>query len=180
MKHLIAIALLSVTTAPALAQSSASYRIESRAFNAGGHPQQGTVLASAGYRITLDAIGDGVVGVGRASASFRLEGSFTAVYGPPGEVTGLHLKVKDTIRWDPEPSAGTYALYRNSLGDLASGDAGQCLATNIALPLAPVPDVPAPGDGHFFLVTARNRLDEEGTKGYRSSGAERPNPDPCP
>ena len=32
----------------------------------------------------------------------------------------------------------------------------------------------------FYLVTARNRLGEEGTKGYRSPGIERPNDAPCP
>ncbi len=30
------------------------------------------------------------------------------------------------------------------------------------------------------LVTARNRLGEEGTRGFRSSGAERPGLSPCP
>jgi len=180
MKHAIAIVLFLLAPLPVLAQSSASYQLESSALNAGGNPRQGTLLTSAGYRVTLDAIGDSVVGVGLASASFQLAGSFTAAYRPPGEVSGVRFKIKDTIRWDPEASAGNYALYRNSLTDLASGDTGQCLGTGIVLPLAPVSDVPAPGAGHFFLVTAHNRLDEEGTKGYRSSGAERPNLAPCP
>ena len=30
------------------------------------------------------------------------------------------------------------------------------------------------------LVTARNRLTEEGTKGFTSAGAQRSNPAPCP
>jgi len=180
MKHMIAIVLVSLSTAQALAQSSASYEIESSAFNAGGNPRQGTVLTSAGYRITLDAIGDGVVGVGLASASFQLAGSFTAAYRPPGEVTGVRFKVKDTIRWSPEASAGTYGLYRNAFSSLASGDTGQCLEADIVLPLAAVADVPLPDAGYFFLITARNRIEEEGTKGYRSGGAERPNFAPCP
>ena len=39
--------------------------------------------------------------------------------------------------------------------------------------------VPA-GDGYFYLVTAENRLDEEGTKGFDSAQVERTNDAPCP
>jgi hypothetical protein len=42
------------------------------------------------------------------------------------------------------------------------------------------PDVPSVTTGYFYLVTADNRLDEEGTKGFRSNGTERGNPAPCP
>ena len=45
---------------------------------------------------------------------------------------------------------------------------GQCeqqdLTTTSATDSAAVPL----GDGYFYLVTARNRLSEEGTKGFRS------------
>jgi hypothetical protein len=39
---------------------------------------------------------------------------------------------------------------------------------------------PSSGATFFYLATAKNRLGEEGTKGYRSSSVERPNPTPCP
>lgn len=42
------------------------------------------------------------------------------------------------------------------------------------------PLAPSAGTGFFYLVTARNRLDEEGPKGFQSLGVEEPNPDPCP
>jgi hypothetical protein len=179
MKRAVAILML-LASAPALSQSSSSYQLESTAFNAGGNPNKGMVLTSATYRITLDAIGDGVVGGGLTSPSFQVDGSFAASYRPPGEVQGVQFKVKDTMRWQPEPSAGTYAVYRSALTTLPAGDTGSCFATDVVLPATPVPDLPAPGTGYFFLVTARNRLEEEGTKGYRSNGAERPNPAPCP
>ena len=35
-------------------------------------------------------------------------------------------------------------------------------------------------DGYFYLITAQNRLAEEGTKGFRSIGDERNNNTPCP
>src|SRR5262245_1497592 len=119
MKHAIAI-LFVLTSLPALGQSSASYRLESTAFNAGGNPNKGLVLTSAAYRITLDAIGDGVVGAGLASPSFLVDGSFAASYRPPGEVHDVEFKVKNTMRWQPEPSAGTYAVYRSALTTLLS------------------------------------------------------------
>ena len=40
-------------------------------------------------------------------------------------------------------------------------------------------DVTAPGKFFLYLVTVRNRLGEEGTKGFSTNG-ERPNPTPCP
>jgi hypothetical protein len=40
--------------------------------------------------------------------------------------------------------------------------------------------VPDPGQGFFYLVTARNRLAEEGTKGSTSAGVPRSNAFPCP
>ena len=50
------------------------------------------------------------------------------------------------------------------------------LALILNLLAAPVPA----GNGYFYLVTARNRLWEEGTKGSSSAGAQRANPAPCP
>ncbi|RMH70289.1 MAG: hypothetical protein D6685_00265, partial [Bacteroidetes bacterium] len=51
------------------------------------------------------------------------------------------------------------ASYRVSLGSL-----GESVTDS---------DPIAPGGGFFYLVTARNRLDEEGTKGRDSAGSER-------
>ncbi len=50
----------------------------------------------------------------------------------------------------------------------------------LATETATVTDLPGTGDARFFLVTARNRLAEEGTKGFDHAGVERGNPVPCP
>ena len=65
MKRFFLLATILLSGA-ALAQQSASFRLTEHTFNAGGHPSNGTVPSSAGYRITLDAIG---TAVGTASLS---------------------------------------------------------------------------------------------------------------
>jgi hypothetical protein len=47
------------------------------------------------------------------------------------------------------------------------------------MPTATDPASPPPDSIYFYLVTAENRLGEEGTKGYSSSGVERHGSD-CP
>ena len=166
---------------PAFAQESTSYKVKESVFNAGGDPSQGSVLSSASYRIRLDAVGDSVVQTGLQGPSFHLDGGFVSAYPPPAEIAGLRfLADKVTLRWDPEKSVGAYNLYRGPLTALAGGSTGSCLQATIAGEAATDQATPPLGDGYFYLTTARNRLDEEGTKGYRSSGVERPNPLPCP
>jgi hypothetical protein len=177
--HLVAIAVPLLWAAPALAQTSTSYRLTEAVVNAGGHPAQGTVLASAGYRISLDAIGDGVLGDGLESASYRLDGGFIAAYPPPGEVSGNRFASKTQLLWSPERSVGTYHAYRNTLASLP-GAFGTCLASEVLTTSLTEVAVPVVGTGFFYLVTAKNRLDEEGTKGRQSNGAVRPNSIPCP
>ena len=162
------------------AQQSASYKLTENVLNAGGHPEGGTTFVSASHRISLDAIGEGVLGTGLSSASFRVGGGFVSPFSPPGEVQGLRFSDKQTLEWDAEPSVGAYDLYRDLLSDLSGLGYGDCLQSEIASRSAVDATVPAPGQGFFYLVTAENRLDEEGTKGFASSGAERGNPAPCP
>ena len=57
-----------LVTSPAIAQASASYKLQEHVLNSGGNPDAGSVLASPGFRIRLDAIGEGVTGPGLASA----------------------------------------------------------------------------------------------------------------
>ena len=45
---------------PVYAQESASFKLTEHVFNAGGNPADGAVLASASFRIKLDAIGESV------------------------------------------------------------------------------------------------------------------------
>jgi hypothetical protein len=163
---------------PALAQQSASFNLEEHTINAGGHPDDATVMASASFRITLDSIGDGVSGNSMGSASFRIDGGFAGSYPPPGEVSELWFTDPVTLEWDPERSVGDYAVYSGVVGNLPA-DYGVC-EDDVEIETATVDDPVAEDVCRFYLVTARNRLGEEGTKGFPSSGPERSNDTPCP
>lgn len=167
--------------APAIAQSSASFRLSEHTFNAGGNPTQGVAPSSVSFRISLDAIGQTTPARGLSSASFRSDGGFLPAFAPPGEIEGVGFLADDaTFTWAPDPSVGDYAVYRDGLATLPGLAYGTCLQSAIATASAADPSAPADGQGFFYLVTARNRLREEGTKGFRSGGVERPNAAPCP
>jgi hypothetical protein len=163
----------------AVAQTSASYKLTESTINAGGDPQNGSFAASASYRIELDAIGQGLTAVGLSSASFHLDDGFVDAYSPPREVLNLRWTDASTLAWNPEPSVGVYELYRD-LASTLPGGFGTCFQSAIVSETWTDASVPSPGTGWFYLVTARNRLAEEGTKGFQGSGLERPNPSPCP
>jgi hypothetical protein len=165
---------------PAWAQQSASYRLSDQVFNAGGHPADAAVPSSASYRITVDAIGEAPVVTGMASAAYKMSGGFAGAYLPPREVaaecdgdpqaTCLRFTDKQTLVWPPQRSDGSYNLYREDA----------CAATDLPDEVASFPETPLSGQLYKLLVTAENRLGEEGPRGYDSSGHQRPNPTPCP
>ncbi len=161
----------------AFAQSSESFDLEERVLNSGGTPAGGTVPASAGFRVTFSSIGESLAATGAASASFAVDSSFASAYPPPGEASGLRFPDERTLEWAPERSTGVYNLYRGSLGELIGF--GICLRQGIVDETTTDDDPIAPGSGFFYLVTASNRLGEEGTKGFQSDGAERGG-DVCP
>ncbi len=162
-----------------LAQQSSSYKLSEQTFNAGGHPANGVVLASTSFTVRLDAIGGSFAGIG-GSGSYRADGGFTAAYPPPGEVLALSFLDATTLKWRPERSAGVYSLYRGLLTGLSGLGYGDCQQHDLTTETAIEPGTPPTQDGWFYLVTVRNRLREEGTKGTNSAGAERLNPHPCP
>jgi hypothetical protein len=162
-------------------QESPSYRLTEHSFNAGGRPNDGGTASSASFLLSLDALGQETVGRPLGSASYRMEGGFVSAYPPPGEATGLLFLDADTLAWDPEPSAGHYNLYRDLLSSLAGLGYGQCEEHGLTTTTTTDTDIPSPaGEGYFYLVTAANRLREEGTKGWDSDLGERPNPNACP
>jgi hypothetical protein len=165
--------VLLLTCFAAFSQQSESYKLSEHTLNGGGHPADGTVLASTSYRIKLDALGDALVGPGLASASFRMDPGFVAPYPPPGEVTGLRFADPTTLAWDAERSIGDYNLYRDLLSNLSGLGYGTCLRQRIPDEATTDNDAVPLGDGFFYLVTAENRLDEEGTKGADSTGLTR-------
>ncbi len=165
----------------AAAQTSANYKLTESTFNAGGDPNQGGFPSSAHYRVRLDAIGDAAVSSATlSSASYRMNGGFVSDYPPPGEVRSLTIdKNKQTLRWQPEPSIGSYGLYRDLLSNL-TGTYGTCFQAGIVNETWNDASTPPARNGYFYLVTARNRVYEEGPKGYSSTGAQEPNLYPCP
>ena len=100
----------------------------------------------------------------------------------PGEAENLQFTDATTLIWDPERSRGSYALYQGLVA--VPFDAGYGLCEQpppvLATETATVTGLPGTGDARFFLVTARNRLAEEGPKGFDYLGVERGNPVPCP
>ncbi len=166
---------------PGLAQESASYRISENALNAGGHPAQGVVMSSASFRITLDATGDPLAAPGLASASFTMQSGTIASGRPPGEVTGqVFLGDGTTLQWNPEPSAGTYRVYRGLLSARSATNYGSCHQQGIAGISTTDNETPPAADGYMYILTVENFLGEEGTMGYTSALTERPNTAPCP
>ncbi len=164
-----------VLTTVALAQTSTSFTLEEHTFNAGGTPSQGVDLTSGSFSITLVSIGDTVVATGLSSASFEADVGFDAAYPPPGEVAAacgagepcLVFTDSETLTWPAEPSAGIYNLYRD---DISNGF-GDCEEQDIAGTTTTDPATPT--TAFFYLATAKNRLGEEGTKGFQSNATER-------
>jgi hypothetical protein len=179
MKKIMIIVMM-LAAWPALAQTSTSFKVEEHVFNAGGHPSDGDVMASTGFRITLDAIGESVGGSGLNSASFRMDGGFGVAYSPPGEIQGLGFTDHETLTWNREKSAGVYNLYRDQISNLSGLGSGSCEQNDLPGETATDFSVPAQNTGYFYLVTVENRIGEEGTKGSDSADNVRPNLSACP
>jgi hypothetical protein len=176
----VLVVMSALLAGPAAAQTSASFKLEEHTFNNGGHPDAGTVMTSASFRMTTDALGDGIVGTGLTSPSFHADAGFGSAYPPPSEVLNLRFTSADTLVWNPERSVGVYNLYRDSLTALSGLGYGQCEQFDLLGETATDTDPLAVSDGFFYLVTAENRRGEEGTKGFDSLDVERPNPSACP
>ncbi len=161
-----------------MAQTSASYRMTEHVFNNGGNPMNGAIPASPNLKITLDAIGDSLIHPTLSSLNYHVDGGFVGYYPPPGETTGLRFIGPVTMQWDPEPSVGVYNLYRGDISALSGLGYGSCEQYGITEEITDDTDDPTPA--FFYLVTAENRLGEEGTKGYDSGDNPRPNLAACP
>lgn len=173
-KIVFGITLLLFSTAPLLAQQSVNYKLEEHTFNNGGNPDDGVILTSGSYKMTLDAIGDTVAAsLTLSGTSFNSEAGFVEAYPPPGEVITLNWSDKTTLNWTPEKSVGSYCLYRGFLSNLSGLGYGNCHQQDITGSTTTDNQVPATGTGYFYLVTARNRISEEGIKGYDAGSTER-------
>jgi hypothetical protein len=82
------------------------------------------------------------------------------------------------MSWGSVPGASSYNIYRGSLDVLDSSNYGQCLAGGLLSSTWSENDVPAGGQGYFYLITSM--LDgSEGPLGYDSECLKRPNYNPC-
>lgn len=172
-----AILLLAPIT-PGRAEESASYRLTGEVFNAGGRPAG--VSTSPGVRLTLESIGEALAGPGATGASFRLDGGFVVAYAPPGEVAGLRFLDAETLAWSAlDSGGGGYCLYRDDVAALPGLGYGVCLQPHVDGTTAADAATPLPATAFFYLVTGKNRLGEEGTKGFHSDGTGRGGPT-CP
>jgi len=174
MRFLVVATILGmVLPGAALAQSSPSFKVAESGFSSGGHPAAGASPSSAGFELSLGSIGDAASPQLVSGPSFRVEGGFVAAYAPPGEVLQLRTPTKTTLQWNADRSAGNYQLYRDGLTELPGSGYGLCLIQNLTGTTATDTNVPTRGRGYFYLVTAENRLGEEGIKGFDSQNNER-------
>ena len=162
-----------VLVGTALAQESASFKLNEHVLNAGGHPADGAVLTSASFRVSLDSLGDNVVASSMSSDSFALEGGFPGLYPPPGPVDGLRFASKTKLEWNAEKSSGSYNLYRDLQSNLLGLGFGDCEQQELMSVTTMDTDAVPSADGYFYLVTVENLLGEEGTKGLQSDTTER-------
>ena len=75
--------------------------------------------------------------------------------------------------WTPEPSAGSYSLYRGLMSGLFAPGFGSCEQQGLTDPTTTDTDTVPMADGYFYLVTVDNLLHEEGPKGLLSDGTQR-------
>jgi hypothetical protein len=173
------VALVLMIPAALHAQTSTSYRLDEHSMNAGGRPAQAAVTISSSYRLSLESIGQPVIGRALSGVTLRLNGGFVPPYLPPGEVAGLgFLADQQTLTWLREPASTLYNVYSGPISNLPGGY-GLCAAAQVSGTSWSNATAPAPGSGWLYLVTGVSCLLEEGTKGYASSGAKRGNPAPC-
>lgn len=163
--------VLALYSVSALAQQSASFKLEEYALNNGGDPEAGQAPSSSSFEIAVASIGDGVQPARVAGPSVSVDGGFGAAYLPPGEVMNLQLD-STALSWDAEPSRGDYQVYRGMVNSLSSGY-GTVIQADVPAESTIDGDLPSVGQAFFYLVTVENRLDHEGTKGYDSTGSER-------
>ena len=176
--QLVLAVVLAMLPAVVLGQSSTSYTVSDHNFNAGGHPAGGQIPSSASYRLTLDVIGPSAGGDLMLGSSYQAAGGFTPAYLPPGEVAALEFGNAETLLWAAEPTIGSYNVYRDDLNSLPAY--GGCWREDLTSTTTIDTDSPALGQGFFYLVTAVNRLSEEGTRGFDSQGSERTTGATCP
>ncbi|HKQ97826.1 MAG TPA: hypothetical protein VJV75_08125 [Candidatus Polarisedimenticolia bacterium] len=158
---------------PAVAQQSPSHKLEEPVFNAAGHPAAGIVPSSTSHRITLGSLGDPIAPQRLFGSASMLDAGFLLSYLPPQEVRNILFTGPTTLVWDRDPSSDLYNLYRGLVSTLPGLGYGPCAQAGLAGNTVTDTTVPGVGTAFFYLVTAENRLGEEGSKGTDSAGHQR-------
>ena len=95
-----------------------------------------------------------------------------------GAVNGLRFD-EAGLAWFAEEGAESYSVYRGELGHPALWDQAICLAGEVALLTFADFDLPAPGEGFFYLV-ARQAAGAQGPLGVSTGGVPRSVATWCP
>ena len=161
---------------PAAAQESPSFRIDR---GTRGSLSGSAVLQSSSYRVSRSSLGmpsgrDPVTGTSVAASN-----DWTATLRPALEVRRLRFADARTLTWDLDRSLGSYRVYRGDLESIV-GMPAACIGTAPNGQGFDAPEIPAAGQGQFFLVTAVDAAGVEGTAGTASGGAARLVHGACP
>lgn len=95
--------------------------------------------------------------------------TLTATRGASGETD---------LSWGTASGADAYEVERGTIPSFASGDYGSCLAEGLFQMTYADTDIPAPGQGFFYLVSGQNLECGLGSIGTTSDETERVNTDP--
>lgn len=182
MRRAVLAILSALAALPAPGQQSASFRVSDSSINAGSVPLGGQALESAGFRVTLAAIGDATVEGTAASPSYFADPGFVQAYAPPQELSNLRFVSKTLLTWNRSETAIRFDVYRGRLTELRLGEAGNCHAPDLPTNESDEGSTaPAPNAGlWFYLVVGENRLGEQGSRGTRSDGTPRTGGILCP
>jgi len=137
--------------------------------------------------IDPDLDGDGVSNLGdNCPQAFNpsqddsdVDGTGDACDPDDGEVEYLEARSEVGFVWRPETGATGYQVYRQRIGWLCNISYGKCFQQAAEGTVLVDVELPPPGGGFAYLVTAET-AGGEGSLGRRSDGVERPNLRSCP
>lgn len=94
-------------------------------------------------------------------------------------IDGVEIESGGALDWTAEVHSATYNVYRADLPGSLPASYGDCLASGLPAPGFTDTAIPVPGSAFAYLITGvRNGI--EGSLGFDSATAQRPNVAPCP
>lgn len=99
-RFILSIGSILLFSFPAFSQESTNFKLKEYAFNNGGDPQNGLMLQSTNFKVSLDSVGDSISDGSMSSVSYSVDSGFDTWYLPPQEVLNLRfLSDKTTLKW---------------------------------------------------------------------------------